>query len=151
MLPLLRPSSAWAAAAAPQLGGGGGGAPPGSGGGSGGGGGGGGDGWQLTQRLPHETFQLAAAAAKLKPVVLTLVSFAVTRKAYGKITKMFSREYEQATGQPVRFRLSFGGSGSQARAVIDGLPADIVALALPLDIIKIADIGGWLGVGLLAV
>lgn len=41
----------------------------------------------------------------------------------------------------VRFRLTFAGSGSQARAIIDGLPADIAALALPLDTIKIADAG----------
>ncbi|EFN55953.1 hypothetical protein CHLNCDRAFT_10401, partial [Chlorella variabilis] len=72
-------------------------------------------------------------------ILLTLVSFAVTRKAYGKITKLFIRNYEEATGRTVRFRLSFGGSGTQARAVIDGMPADIVALALPLDVIKIAD------------
>ena len=57
---------------------------------------------------------------------------------------MFMREYEEQTGQPVRFRLSFAGSGTQARAVMDGLPADIVALALPLDIIKISERGeGW--------
>ena len=45
---------------------------------------------------------------------------------------MFSEKYLKETGQDVRFRLSFGGSGTQARAVIDGLPADVVALALPL-------------------
>ena len=134
---MLHPSAAWAAA--PQLGGGSGsgsGAPPG-----GGGGGRGGDGWQLAQQAPQEAFQLAAAAAG-KPILLTLVSFAVTRKAYGKITKLFTRNYEEATGRIVRFRLSFGGSGTQARAVMDGMPADIVALALPLDVIKIAETGG---------
>ncbi len=60
---------------------------------------------------------------------------------YAQITKMFIREYEERTGQSVRFRLSFGGSGTQARAVIDGLPADIVALALPLDVMKISEAG----------
>jgi len=49
----------------------------------------------------------------------------------------------------VKFRLAFGGSGTQARAVIDGLPADIVSLALPLDIVKIQQAGliqpGWEG------
>jgi sulfate transport system substrate-binding protein len=54
---------------------------------------------------------------------------------------MFSKVYEQQTGRVVRFRLSFGGSGSQARAVMDGLPADIAALALPLDVMKIAEAG----------
>ncbi len=144
-LPFLRPSAAWAAAAtaaasasaAPQLGGGGS-APP-SGSSGGGSGGGGGDGWQLSQRRAQEAAQLAESR---RPILLTLVSFAVTRKAYGKITKMFIREYEEQTGRTVRFRLSFGGSGTQARAVIDGLPAEIAALALPLDTIKIADAGG---------
>ncbi|EIE27484.1 periplasmic binding protein-like II, partial [Coccomyxa subellipsoidea C-169] len=80
-------------------------------------------------------------------VNLTLVSFAVTRRAYERITQRFAKEYEAATGQPVRFRLSFGGSGTQARAVCDGLPGDIVALALPLDVDKIREAGlinpGW--------
>ena len=53
------------------------------------------------------------AGKKLPTVSLTLVSFAVTRKAYERITQRFAREYEEATGQPVRFRLSFGGSGTQ--------------------------------------
>ena len=139
---MLRPAAAWAAAPqpVPQLGSGGsGGAPPAGGGGGGGGGSGGGG--QLARRPPQEAFQLAAAG----PIVLTLVSFAVTRKAYGRITKMFTKEYEERTGLSVRFRLSFGGSGTQARAVIDGLPADIAALALPLDTIKIADAGGLSG------
>jgi ABC-type sulfate transport system substrate-binding protein len=48
-------------------------------------------------------------------VSLTLVSFSTTRKAYERITARFAREYQAATGQPVRFRLSFGGSGTQAR------------------------------------
>ncbi|KAK9815715.1 hypothetical protein WJX72_008488 [[Myrmecia] bisecta] len=65
----------------------------------------------------------------------------VTRRAYQKITETFAREYEEQTGQRLKFRLSFGGSGTQARAVCDGLPGDIVALALPLDIQKIVESG----------
>ncbi len=53
---------------------------------------------------------------KLGMVNLTLVSFAVTRRAYERITQRFAKEYEAATGQPVRFRLSFGGSGTQVGA-----------------------------------
>ncbi len=53
---------------------------------------------------------------KLGVVNLTLVSFAVTRKAYERITHRFAREYEAATGQPIRFRLSFGGSGTQVHS-----------------------------------
>lgn len=78
---------------------------------------------------------------QLPPVNLTLVSFAVTRKAYQRITERFVREYEDRTGQYVKFRLSFGGSGTQSRAIVDGLPGDVVALALPLDVQKIADAG----------
>ena len=52
---------------------------------------------------------------KLPTVTLTLVSFSTTRKAYERICARFAREYQAATGQPVRFRLSFGGSGTQAR------------------------------------
>ena len=42
-----------------------------------------------------------------------------------QLTAQFAKEYEEKTGQAVKFRLSFGGSGTQARAVIDGLPGDI--------------------------
>jgi len=51
------------------------------------------------------------------------------------------RRYKAQTGLTVRWRLSFGGSGTQARAVCDGLPGDIAALALPLDIDRIAEAG----------
>lgn len=78
---------------------------------------------------------------KVKHITLTLVSFAVTRKAYARITQAFSEHYERKTGISVRWRLSFGGSGTQARAICDGLPGDVVALALPLDVQKIADAG----------
>ncbi|KIY99437.1 Sulfate-binding protein Flags: Precursor [Monoraphidium neglectum] len=54
---------------------------------------------------------------------------------------MFRDDYLASTGVDVRFRLTFTGSGVQARAVIDGLPADLVALALPLDVEKIVDAG----------
>ena len=56
---------------------------------------------------------------KKAPISLTLVSFAVTRKAYQRITERFAKEYEEATGQPVKFRLSFGGSGTQVPFPID--------------------------------
>lgn len=107
------------------------------------GGGNGGDivnpGKQLIDKAFHqEIFQLGAVNTN---ITLTLVSFAVTRKSYGRITKMFTKEYRQQTGLNVRFRLSFGGSGTQARAIIDGLPADIAALALPLDVIRISEAG----------
>lgn len=73
--------------------------------------------------------------------MLTIVSFAVTRRAYSRIIPAFCRRYEAETGVRVRFRQSYGGSGAQARAVIDGMPADVAALALPLDVIKMAEAG----------
>jgi sulfate transport system substrate-binding protein len=82
-----------------------------------------------------------------QPVSLTLVSFAVTQSAYEKIIPLFVKEWEAKTGQKVTFEQSYGGSGSQTRAVIDGLEADVVALALALDTKKIEQAGliqpGW--------
>ncbi|NJK30185.1 MAG: sulfate ABC transporter substrate-binding protein [Acaryochloris sp. SU_5_25] len=82
-----------------------------------------------------------------KPVKLTLVSFAVTQKAYEKIIPKFTADWKAKTGQEVTFEQSYGGSGSQTRAVIDGLEADVVALALALDTQKIEKAGliepGW--------
>ncbi|MBR8826455.1 MAG: sulfate ABC transporter substrate-binding protein [Gomphosphaeria aponina SAG 52.96 = DSM 107014] len=80
-------------------------------------------------------------------VKLTLVSYAVTQSAYEKIIPQFAFEWESKTGQKVIIEQSYGGSGSQTRAVIDGLEADVVALALALDTKKIEKAGliqpGW--------
>ena len=112
-------------------------------GGHGGGGGGGSSPNALADvaAAPRDDDDDATAKRKPKAITLTLVSFAVTRKALTRITAAFSHQYEAATGVKVRWRLSFGGSGTQARAVCDGLPGDIVVLALPLDVQKIADAG----------
>ncbi|KAG1657790.1 hypothetical protein FOA52_008180 [Chlamydomonas sp. UWO 241] len=130
-IPLLA-STAQPAHAMPRLAGGGGG--PGAGGG---GGDDGGRGGLASGPQPLATL----AAAEKEPVVLTLASFAVTKLAYMRLTKKFREQYLAAKGIDVRFRLTFAGSGVQARAVIDGLPADILALALPLDIDRVADEG----------
>lgn len=86
-------------------------------------------------------------AGASKSAQLTLVSYAVTQKAYEQIIPKFVDEWKEKTGQTVTFNQSYGGSGSQARAVIDGLDADIVALALALDTKKIEQAGliqpGW--------
>jgi sulfate transport system substrate-binding protein len=57
------------------------------------------------------------------------VSYDPTRELYRKINRLFADHYLQAAGKRVRVRQSHGGSGSQARSVIDGLPADVVTLA----------------------
>lgn len=81
------------------------------------------------------------------PVELTLVSFAVTRAAYEHIIPMFTEQWQQQHNQSVIIYESYGGSGAQTRAVLDGLDADVVALALALDVQKLEKAGliapGW--------
>ena len=85
-----------------------------------------------------------AAAA---PQELLLVSYAVTKAAYDKIIPAFVADWKKKTGQTVRIKTSFGGSGSQTRAVLDGLEADVVGLAMEADVLKIEAKGlirpGW--------
>ncbi|MBD2465887.1 sulfate ABC transporter substrate-binding protein [Oscillatoria sp. FACHB-1407] len=80
-------------------------------------------------------------------VELTLVSYAVTQAAYEEIIPLFTEKWKTEHNQEVTFNQSYGGSGSQTRAVIDGLEADVVALALALDTKKIEAAGliqpGW--------
>jgi sulfate transport system substrate-binding protein len=70
-------------------------------------------------------------------VRLTLVSYAVTRAAYEKIIPQFTAKWKQEHNQNVTFDQSYGGSGSQARAVVGGLEADVVALAIASDTEKV--------------
>jgi sulfate/thiosulfate transport system substrate-binding protein len=76
--------------------------------------------------------------AKAAGPVLLNVSFDPTRELYRAIDEAFIADYEAKTGEVVKIRASHGGSGAQARAVIDGLPADIVTLGLAGDIDAIA-------------
>jgi ABC-type sulfate transport system substrate-binding protein len=62
------------------------------------------------------------------------VSYDPTREFYREFNARFSEYWQQKTGQTVRIKQSHAGSGSQARAVIDGLQADVVTLALAYDI-----------------
>ncbi len=89
----------------------------------------------------------ASPAANTGDVELTLVSFAVNKAAHDQIIPKFVEKWKQEHNQNVTFNQSYGGSGSQTRAVIDGLEADIVSLALALDTKKIEKAGliepGW--------
>ncbi|MDI3377300.1 sulfate ABC transporter substrate-binding protein [Acinetobacter sp. V89_7] len=67
------------------------------------------------------------------------VSYDPTRELYENFNKEFGAYWKQRTGQEINFKQSHGGSGKQARAVIDGLQADVVTLALAADIDEIAD------------
>lgn len=78
---------------------------------------------------------------------LTLVAYSIPSAAYEEIIPAFQKKWEDETGEKVTFTESYGGSGSQARAVIDGLEADIVHLAMEPDVTKIEEAGlieaGW--------
>jgi sulfate/thiosulfate transport system substrate-binding protein len=84
---------------------------------------------------------LGGAAAAQEKVTLLNVSYDPTRELYKDINTAFAREWKRRTGQDVEIKQSHGGSGSQARAVIDGLEADVVTLALAYDIDEIATRG----------
>ena len=88
-------------------------------------------------------FGLAAALAYAAPAEVRLlnVSYDPTRELYQDINKAFAADWQARTGQTVIINQSHGGSGKQARAVIDGLEADVVTLALAYDIDAIAQQG----------
>ena len=67
------------------------------------------------------------------------VSYDPTRELYENVNKDFGKYWESRTGQKINFKQSHGGSGKQARSVIDGLDADVVTLALAADIDVIAE------------
>lgn len=77
-------------------------------------------------------------------VTLLNVSYDPTRELYRDVNAAFSRAWAARTGQQVVVRQSHGGSGKQARSVIDGLGADVVTLALSYDVDRIAEHGGLL-------
>ena len=75
-------------------------------------------------------------------VDLLNVSYDPTREFYQDYNQLFVRQWKEKTGQTVHVDQSHGGSGKQARSVIDGLDADVVTLALAYDIDAIARVGG---------
>src|SRR3954464_8770567 len=81
---------------------------------------------------------LFAGSAYAADVSLLNVSYDPTRELYVDFNKAFAAAYQKETGKIVEIKQSHGGSGSQARAVIDGLQADVVTLALAYDIDAIA-------------
>ncbi|HYX47757.1 MAG TPA: sulfate ABC transporter substrate-binding protein [Sphingomicrobium sp.] len=80
---------------------------------------------------------VAATALPAAPTELLNVSYDPTRELYQQINAAFAKAWKQ----PITIKQSHGGSGKQARAVIDGLPADVVTLALAYDIDEIAKKG----------
>jgi sulfate transport system substrate-binding protein len=77
---------------------------------------------------------MAVATAAAAETVLLNVSYDPTRELYADYNKAFAAHWKKKSGQEVSVRQSHGGSGKQARTVIDGLQADVVTLALAYDI-----------------
>ena len=102
---------------------------------------------RLKRRLAGALLVAALAVAPQLPAATTTllnVSYDPTREFYDDYNKAFVRHWKQTTGQEVSIRQSHGGSGKQARTVIDGLPADVVTLALGYDIDALATQGKML-------
>lgn len=91
--------------------------------------------WVSGTTVVSGTVVSGTASAQVK---LLNVSYDPTREFYEDINQAFAKQWQQKTGQTLTVRQSHGGSGKQARTVIDGLDADIVTLALGYDIDAIA-------------
>ena len=81
------------------------------------------------------------APLKIQAAELLNVSYDPTRELYREVNEVFTRQWKARTGEPLAINQSHGGSGKQARSVIDGLEADVVTLALAYDIDAIAEHG----------
>src|SRR5262245_57648052 len=104
---------------------------------------------KLTARILFASLALAGiAAGPLAHADTTLlnVSYDPTRELYEQYNAAFTKHWKDKTGETVTIKQSHGGSGKQARTVIDGLPADVVTLALAGDIDAIAANGKLLPV-----
>ena len=82
---------------------------------------------------------VTALPAFAADVTLLNVSYDPTRELYADFNNAFAQYWQKKTGDKVTIKQSHGGSGKQARAVIDGLQADVVTLALAYDVDAIAD------------
>jgi sulfate transport system substrate-binding protein len=82
-----------------------------------------------------------AFGLRAQEVKLLNVSYDPTRELYQDVNAAFAKQWKAKTGQTVAINQSHGGSGKQARAVLDGLPADVVTLGLAYDIDALAEKG----------
>ena len=105
--------------------------------------------WACSSKPASEGESGQKAAAPMTVEILN-VSYDPTRELYRQYNEAFAKHWKEKTGQEVIVRQSHGGSGGQARAVIDGLEADVVTLALAADVDAIVKNAGlikedWLG------
>jgi sulfate transport system substrate-binding protein len=82
---------------------------------------------------------LSFATAQARNLTLLNVSYDPTRELYADVNARFAKQWKEKTGDTLVIQQSHGGSGKQARAVIDGLQADVVTLALAYDVDAIAE------------
>jgi sulfate/thiosulfate-binding protein len=97
-------------------------------------------------KLAVATTLLAASAGSFAQQAITLlnVSYDPTRELYVDFNAAFVKHWKAKTGQDVSIKQSHGGSGKQARSIIDGLDADVATLALAGDVDAIHRNGGWI-------
>ena len=88
----------------------------------------------LKRILPILAAVMMLGASARADVTLLNVSYDPTRELYQEINAAFAKYWKAKTGEKVTIQQSHGGSGKQARSVIDGLQADVVTLALAYDI-----------------
>jgi len=105
----------------------------------------------MTSRRTLITTLLASAIAAIgisawaqQPLTLLNVSYDPTRELYVEYNKAFIQHWKAKTGQDVTIKQSHGGSGKQARSIIDGLDADVATLALAGDTNALHANGGWI-------
>ncbi len=76
-----------------------------------------------------------------EPITLVFAAYTTPREAYQELIPIFQAQWKEKTGQEVIFEESYQGSGAQSRAVAEGFEADIVALSLEADVIRLEDAG----------
>src|SRR5512145_2572209 len=93
----------------------------------------------ITLVMLFAAFTIDLSPARAAETVLLNVSYDPTRELYQEFNAAFVKYWQAKTGEAVKINQSHGGSGKQARAVIDGLEADVVTLALAYDIDEIGE------------
>lgn len=95
----------------------------------------------IIKLLAAASLTLGVGLVNAKEIQLLNVSYDPTREFYQEVNKEFAAQWKQKTGDDLKIQASHGGSGKQARSVIDGLEADVVTLALAYDIDSISEKG----------
>jgi len=92
--------------------------------------------------LPAILAAFALTTAGLPAVEILNVSYDPTRELYTEFNAAFAKHWKEKTGEPLQVDQSHGGSGKQARSILDGIPADVATLALAYDLDVLATKGG---------